>query len=247
MPETGFEANLTALSLLAEALTVPSTLDEALRHIARMTGKLMETEQTVLLLRDEERRELIVRTAVGIGGRNLREGHPIVLPDRLKSIFWRMRSLHQINWVDSGIDHIGFPILLVPLVMKGEHVGLLVTGKCRLQTQGFSPIRRRLFALVAVFASLVLENAKVYDFLRQQFAQRSRELIEANRREADGRDEAEHLMASSISDPNKVVRLLARSFYKELVRAGFDPGHVTVAAAQILECITNEPTTAPRK
>lgn len=49
-------------------------------------------------------------------------------------------------------------------------------------------------------------------------------------------------MISSLNNPNKVVRLLAESFYKELTRAGFSPGHITTAAAHILECITrNEP------
>jgi len=232
------ETSLQVLSVLSDVLTVPYTLDESLDRITSMTGALLETEQTVLLLRDEERRELVVRKRVGIDAPGIRVGHPLDVPERLKSILLRARSLRRINWVDSGIEAIGFPILVVPLKVKGERIGMLITGKSAGAEPGFSPVRRRLFVLVASFASVVIENAKVYDYLRQRFAHKSQELIEENRRDAATRDEAQQLMISSLRNPNKVVRLLAETFYRELARAGFGPGHVTTAAAHLLECIT---------
>jgi hypothetical protein len=230
--------SLEVLRILSAALTVPHSLDEGLQHVARMTGELMGTGQTVLLMRDEDRQELIVRTCVGIRSPNIRVGHPLVVPPRLKAILWRVRSLHQINWIEAGIEDIGFPIVVVPVCIKGERVGLLITGKPRTGVRRFALIQCRLFGLIAPFAALMIENGKVYDYLRQNFAQRSQELIEANRKEAGGRDQAQQLMISSLNNPNKVVRLLAESFYKELAKAGFSPGHITTAAAHILECIT---------
>lgn len=241
-----FETSLGVLRILSAALTVPHTLDEGLQHIARMTGELMATDQTVLLMRDEDRHELIVRTCVGISGRNIRVGHPLVVPARLKGILWNVRFLHQINWIEAGIKDIGFPILVAPISVKGERIGILITGKSRTAAAGFDTIHRRLFGLIAPFAALMIENGKVYDYLRQNFAQHSQELIEANRKEAGHRDQAQQLMISSLNNPNKVVRLLAESFYKELARAGFSPGQITTAAAHILECITrHEPNPAP--
>jgi len=230
--------SLEILRILSAALTVPRSLDESLQHVARMTGELMATGQTVLLMRDEDRQELIVRTCVGISSPNVRVGHPLVVPPRLKGILWRVRSLHQINWIEAGIEAIGFPIVVVPLCIRGERVGLLITGKPRTPTRRFDLIQCRLFGLIAPLAALLIENGKVYDYLRQNFAQHSQELVEANRKEARGRDQAQQLMISSLNNPNKVVRLLAESFYKELARAGFSPGHITTAAAHILECIT---------
>ena len=232
-----FETSLGVLELLSEALSVPRTFDESLDQITRITGRLMETGQTALMLRDEERGELIVRNCGGLKGTNIRVGHPLSVPPRLKSILWRIGSLHQINWVEAGIEDIGFPILVVPLRIRGSRIGLLATGKCRSGSSGYDPVRRKLFSLIASFAALLIENAKVYDYLRQQFAMHSKELIQANRTEASGRDETEHLMVTSVSNPNKVVRLLAESFYKELARAGFSPSHIMAASAHILECI----------
>ena len=235
-----FETSLRALTVLSDALTVPQPLEEGLNRITRMTGVLMETQQTVLLLRDEEREELIVRNRVGIDSNGVRVGHPLAVPPRLKSILWRLRTLHQINWIEAGIEDIGFPILVVPLRVKGEVIGLLITGKSCTNHPGFDTIQRKLYKLIATFASLVIENAKVYDYLEQHFAQRSQELAEANKADAVGSDSTHRLMITSINNPNKVVRLLAQSFYKELSRAGFAPGHITTAAAEILHCITRE-------
>jgi hypothetical protein len=235
-----FETSLEVLRLLSAALTVPHSLDEGLQHIARLTGELMATDQTVLLMRDEDRGELIVRTCAGISSRNVRVGHPLVVPDRLKRILWNVRFLHQINSIEAGIKDIGFPILVVPVSVKGERIGILITGKPRTPVNGFDTIPRKLFGLIAPFAALMIENGKVYDYLRQNFAQHSQELIEANRKEAGQRDQAQQLMISSLNNPSKVVRLLAESFYKELARAGFSADHITTAAAQILECITRQ-------
>ncbi len=234
-----FETSLQVLNLLTTALTVPQSLDQGLSHITQMTCTLMDTEQTVLLLRDEEHQELIVRQRVGITSRGIRVGHPLEVPPRLKNILWRVRSLHQINWVEAGIEDIGFPILVIPLKIQGECIGMLITGEGR--QDGFDQIQRKLYALVASFASLVIENGKVYDYLKQQFAQRSQELAEAySHKTEDGSFGTQQLMISSLTDPNKVVRLLAESFYKELDRAGFAPAHITTAAAQILDCITRK-------
>lgn len=238
MNPNDFATSLGALRLLANTLTVPHTLDEGLANITRMNCELMASEQTAILIRDEGRRALIVRACRGIHSPSLRVGHPLRLPERLERILWRTRYTHQINWVEAGIEHIGFPILVTPISVRGTRVGLLITGKGQAGTR-YDTIRQQLHVLIASFASLVIENAKIYDYLRQRFAERSRELILENRRETNGgRDEAEQLMISSLTNPDKVVRLLAESFYKELARAGFSAGNITMAAAHLLECIT---------
>lgn len=235
------ETGLNVLSVTTDALTTPCSLDEALSRITAMTGTILGTAQTAILLRDEGAEEFVVRACRGVDDKRVRVGHTVPLPERLKRILWRARSARQIGWVETGIQDLGFPMMFVPLRVKGERIGLLLTGvpEDRSRTR-FTPAERRLLVLVASVSSLVLENAKVYDYLRQRFAQQAHDLIEANRREANGRNEEERLMISSISNPTKVVRLLASSFYKELVRAGFSPGHITTAAAEILDCITRQ-------
>lgn len=238
MSATDVETSLGVLQLLADALTVPMPLRDALDQITRMTCELMQTDQAALLLRDVEQEIFVVRSCVGVNPQRVRVGHPLRLPPRLQSILWRTQNQHQINYLDTDLPEVGFPILVTPILVKGERIGLLITGKARLGSNGFDRLHRRVYRLVAAFSSLLIENAKVYDYLRQNFALHSQELLEENRRDAVTRGEPEQLMVSSLTNPNKVVRLLAESFYKELVKAGFAPGHITMAAAHILHCIT---------
>lgn len=242
MSTNDFENSLDVLKILSEALTVPRSLDEGLDQITSMTRKLMGTEQAGFLFRDEDTHNLILRSAVGIEGDKLRVGFPVDLPARLHSILWRLRNLHQINWVDSGIEGLRFPMIVMPITVKGERVGLLVASGARSgSNKPYDAIRRRLFSLIGSFASLVIENSKVYDYLRQHFAIKSQEFQAANVAAGKNISEDErlkNLMVLSLNNPTKVVRLLAESFYKELVRAGFNAGHITIAAAQILDCLT---------
>jgi len=234
------ETCVKVLSIATQAMTTPCTLDEALGRITGITGSLMETEQTGIFMRDEAREVFVVRSCTGVSGPNVRVGHPLVVPERVQRILWRLRYIRQIGGIDTGIEGLGFPMLVIPLRIKGERIGLLITSKPVHDAVQFGETKRQLFKLVSCLSSLVIENAKVYDYLNQQFAQRSHELLDANRADAGQNDETHQLMVSSLRNPDKVVRLLASSFYKELVRAGFSPGHITTAAAEILGCITRQ-------
>ena len=237
-----FEHNLSILTMLSEALTAPRSLDEALNHITTMTCTLMDTEQAAFLFREEERKELVVRTVVGIDSPNVQVGHALNVPARLQNILWQTRHLHQINWIYSGIDDIAFPILCIPILVRGARIGLLMAGGARDKSlsKPYDPARRRILTLISHFASLVIENSKVYDYLNQHFAAASRELRAQNRLDAEIRErtETEQLMVTSLKNPSKVVRLLTESFFKELVLAGFNAGHITTAAAHLLELLT---------
>ncbi len=237
MSETDAETGVKVLSMLSEALTEPQTLQEALEHITEMTASLMETRQTAILLRDEGREKFIVKTHLGIESSEIRTGHPLPLPDRLERLLWRMRTLRQIGYVEAGIEGLAFPMLVIPIKVKGERIGLLVTGKPQ-QDGRFPEIKRRLFVLIASFASLVIENDQAYAYLNQQFAQRSQELREASLQKGGETVDPNQLMVKSLKNPDAVVRLLASSFYKELVRAGFSANTIATASAEILDCLT---------
>ncbi|MFO7820588.1 MAG: GAF domain-containing protein [Lentisphaeria bacterium] len=236
------QTSLKVLSLTTDALTTPCSLDEALNRITTMAGEIMETEQTAILLRDESRRQFIIRSCTGFPQESGRVGHPLNIPQRLLDILWRIRIIRQIGGIETGITGLTFPLLVVPLKVKGERIGLLITAKPTAGFIKFNDTKRQMFVTIASLASLAIENAKAYDYLRQHFAQNSKDLIEENRRQANGGDETHQLMVSSLSNPTAVVKLLARSFYKELHKAGFSPDHITMATAEILSCITREET-----
>jgi len=248
MTNNEFEANLDVLEILTEALTNPRNLDDALEQITSMTCRLMDTTQAAFLLIDEENHQFIVQSAVGLQSAHVRKGHPLDVPERLQNILWRLQNLHQINWVDSGIEGIIFPIIAMPIRFKGKRIGHLLTGGARDTNATKNPARRKLFSLLAPFASLVIENAKATDLLSQRLAMRSQELLsDAFKESEDASKATEQLMVNSLQNPEKVVRFLAESFHRELSQAGFSPEHITIAAAKLLDCITNDLATRQTK
>lgn len=236
MANNDLQNSLIILKILVEALTLPRSLEEALQHITSATCKLMETNQAVFLLRDEERGELMVKSAVGMEQTSIRVGSDLVVHDRLKNILWNLKSIHRITWGKEGYDNIGFPILVSPITVKGVRVGVLATGAAQNVQAGSKPfdaVRQNLFAIIAPFAALVLENAKAYELLQQHFVLNSQEL----RQTPCERTNAEQVTVNSIGNQTKMVKILAESFCKELKRTGFQDMHVAIAASQMLDCI----------
>ena len=48
------------------------------------------------------------------------------------------------------------------------------------------------------------------------------------------------LIATTISNPARMVRYLTEAFYRELTAAGFDDSNVTIAAAHLVNCIIHQ-------
>lgn len=236
------EANLDVLELLSTALVIPQSLDEGLNQVVRMTCRLMETEQAVFLQLDEEHNCFIVRAVAGVDSPAVRLGCPLQVPERLQNILLKLQHQHAINWVDSGIDGLIFPIIAMPIHFKGKRLGHLLTGGSRDLPKTKEPARRKMLSLLAPFISLVIENAKANDLLSQRFAMYSRELLDQMQKEADDKEgrASETLMVNSVNNPLKVVRLLAESFHRQLTQAGFTPGQATVAAAHIVSCVNRQ-------
>ena len=150
MANNDLQNSLIILKILVEALTMPRSLDEALEHITSVTCKLMDTGQAVFLLRDEERKELMVRAAVGMERTSIRVGNDLAIHERLKNILWNLKNIHRISW-NEGYDNIGFPILCAPITVKGARVGILATGDAKHIQAGsrpFDAVRQNLFAII---------------------------------------------------------------------------------------------------
>ena len=229
--ETELDRNLDILEELSDALTEPINLEEGLRRIVKLTCRVLDSTQAAVLLMDEEKQRFIVNATVGLDPAIFREGSPLIVPDRLQTILFRLQNIHQINWIDSGLEGIQFPIIVMPLYFKGHRIGHLFAGGAKDPNAARDPLRRRLFSLLGPFASLIIENGKAMDLLNQRLALRPADL--ADEEVGDGNQ----LMINSIRNPAKVVRILAESFYRELRKAGFNDGHVTIAAAHLLDCI----------
>lgn len=244
-----FERSVDVLMLLNEAMKESYSVDEGLHKIVDLTCRLMGTTQAALLMLDEEKEAFIVRAPLGLEGTPLKDGEPLELPERLQNILFQLRSTHQINYINSGIQGLKFPIIAMPIFFKGNRIGHLITGGAIDPEQSRNPMRRKLFSLLGPFVSLIVENTKASELLEQHFALNDLAPLLSSSPQ-DAAKATSQLLVTSVRNPGKMVRTLADAFYRRLRKAGFNNGHITVAASQLLEDIVHppmEPETAPAK
>lgn len=61
------------------------------------------------------------------------------------------------------------------------------------------------------------------------------------------RKNVQGLVTASAEDPDRVVRIVAKAFYREMSRAGFDPKHVIRAASEIISELSKSVRSARQK
>jgi predicted ATPase/serine phosphatase RsbU (regulator of sigma subunit)/tRNA A-37 threonylcarbamoyl transferase component Bud32 len=94
-------------------------------------------------------------------------------------------------------EHRPRSLLCLPMIRQGEPVGLLYLENS-LTDDAFSPSRVELLDVVASQAAISLENAILYDEMEKRVQQRTRQLVEAERRAAVAHYEKEMAIARQI-------------------------------------------------
>jgi len=117
----------------------------------------------------------------------------------------------------------GRSMMSAPVRIEGRTVGVAnVAG------QGFTPADLALFEVVCLFIGQSVQVAQLQHLLASRFAR------EALARETDGP------APGAYRNPEEVARILARSFYKELARAGFEAPQIVGAASEIIDQLNNK-------
>ena len=116
----------------------------------------------------------------------------------------------------------GRSMMSAPVRIDGRTVGVAnVAGK------GFTETDLVLFEVVCLFIGKSIQVAQLQHLLASRFAR------EALAREAEGP------APTAYRNPEAVARILARSFYKELTRAGFEAPQIVGATSEIIDQLNN--------
>lgn len=117
----------------------------------------------------------------------------------------------------------GRSMMSAPIRIEGRTVGVAnVAGT------GFTQADLALFEVVCLFIGKSVQVAQLQHLLRSHFAR------QALAQEADG------VPPGAYRNPEDVARILARSFYKELSRAGFEAPQIVGAASEIIDQLNNK-------
>lgn len=154
----------------------------------------------------------------GLAGQVLASGTPLVIPDIAQSPY-----AHLARRSTGGL-------IVVPVPVDGRIAGTLNASAG--DAAAFpGPLALPTLQLIALYAGKAMHAAQLQGVLASRFAQL------ALLRDAP-------VSATAYRDPGRLARVLAKSFYREMVRAGFASGQIVQAATEIISELNSQLTRA---
>lgn len=222
-----------------QALLASGSLDDNLHSHAELAKRLVGAAScSVMLLNSESPDDLrmrlcasagelppaaadaLVASGEGICGQVLASGRALLVEDIARSAFAGL-ARHR---------RAALPALMsAPVRIDGRLVGVVnVTGAA------FSEAELHLLEVVALFIGKSVQVIQLQHLLASRFAQMAL-VRDAHERGHDGSGQRGGAApGTAYQNPEDVARILARSFYKEMTRAGFAPGQIVSAATELI-------------
>lgn len=212
------------------------TLEESLDQQAAMTTALIGASSCSIMLlgggEDEGTRmsmyarhgplpEEALRASVGrgegIAGRVLASGEALLVPDIGTSELAPLARRHA---------QAGTSLICAPIRIDGQLVGVINVASTRGQP-AFGETELHLLEVTALFIGKSIQVQQLQHLLDSRFAQMA--LLQ------EARAHAGDPVRLAYRNPEDVAKILARSFFSEMTRAGFEPAQIVGAASELIE------------
>jgi signal transduction protein with GAF and PtsI domain len=211
------------------------SLDDNLLQLAECAAKILDAENcSIMLLSDGESDNLRLRVCAnygylpdaaykesigkgeGIAGRVIASGRSILIEDITRSEFAaRARR----------VDDPRKSLMSSPVTINRRIVGV-VNISCHAQGGVFGGADLTLLEVVAMFIGKSIQVTQLQNILNSRFAQLA--LAQEAEKSLDGS------LGAALQNPDQVAKILAKSFYKEMARAGFGSSQIINAASEII-------------
>ena len=226
---------LAKLHDLSFFLQTQGGLEHSLTQMAGMAAKILNaTNCSIMLLdeRDEEDVRLRVfaahgelpeaafkettRKGEGISGHVLASGKPLLVADITQSDFIKVaRRLTQ------GAKS----LISAPLLIDGKIIGVINVTNPKTR-RAFNMDDLNLLEVAALFIGKSIQVVQLQGILNSRFAQMA--LAQEAQNTVGG------AVAAMSQKPNQMAKILAKSFFKEMTRAGFSSTQIIHAASEII-------------
>lgn len=226
---------LAKLHNLSFFLQTQGSLEDSLKQMAGMAAKLLNASSCSIMLLDE-RDEQDVRLRVfaahgelpqaafeevthegqGISGHVLQTGKSLLVEDITQSAFVQAaRRLTQ------GAKS----LISAPILIDGKIIGVINATDPK-SRRAFNMDDLNLLDVAALFIGKSIQVQQLQGVLNSRFAQMALA------------QEARHTMGDAVAamsqNPNQMAKILAKSFFKEMTRAGFSATQIIHAASEII-------------
>lgn len=214
----GFEDNLYRLTCMVADLLDAQRVSLMLQDAGEGAGARLKLAALYGELPDAAWREESAR-GVGIAGQVLQDAVPI-----------RVSDIHRSAWKQNARrPGAGGSFIACPLLLAGLTAGVLNISEPR-GRQAFSAADLELAELAATLMGRAIQVMRLTRLLDSRLAQMAMTL--------EGVQDACSMIALSAQDPEKLSKMLAKAFYKEMRHCGFTPNQVIHAAGEIISELT---------
>jgi GAF domain-containing protein len=215
-------------------------LDDNLLQLAERVAHVLSAENCSILLFTEGESDDTLRMRVcagfgplpdaaykesigageGIAGQVVATGKSILIEDI---------SLSEYAARARRADDLRKSLISAPITINRRIIGVVnVSG--RVHGEVFTLDDLNLLDVVALFIGKSIQAIQLQNILNSRFAQMA--LVQEAEKSLGGSIEA------ALQNPDQVAKILAKSFYKEMTRAGFGSSHIINAASEIISLLS---------
>jgi GAF domain-containing protein len=211
------------------------SFDDNMRQLAAMAAKVLNAENcSLMLLNDGEAENPRMRVCAsygplpaaaykestgkgeGIAGRVVATGKALLVED-----------IHQSEFAPLArrADDQRKSLISAPITINGGIIGVVnISGHA--QGRAFSSDDLSLLEVVGLFVGKAIQVVQLQNILNSRFVQLA--LVQSVEKDVGA------TLTSAVQNPDQVARIVAKSFYKEMTRAGFGSGQIINAATEII-------------
>jgi len=212
--------------------------EDALYAMTRLVGEMLSAGRVSLMLRDmtRDRRNRLRLVALhgtlpeaawseeaaedaGIAGRVFASGRSVCVDDISHSDF-----SSQARRPDVSASFIACPVMIA-----GQPAGVLNISEPA-ASECFSDSDLELAELAALVIGHAIQTMRLNSMLNSRFAQMALTL--------EGQGDSQSMTRLTAHNPERVARMLAKAFYKEMHHCGFTPNQIIHAAGEIISELT---------
>lgn len=157
----------------------------------------------------------------GIAGRVLETAQPLLIPDIARSEYAALAH---------GRERLGASFICAPVIV-GRHVIGVMNLCSRPGAPPFDADDLRLAEIVAALIGKSVQVERLQTLIRSRVAHAS---LAQQERQVVAR------LTDGAMPPARVAKLLAKSFFRDLSAAGFEPGQIIEAASEIIGLVSND-------
>ena len=229
------ETLLDRLHQLAGFSDSQGSLDEQLSALATLAAASLDAAQCSIMLYAESAAQLRLRVCAshgllpdaafaervahgeGIAGHVAASGIALLVEDISASPFATL-ARHDAR--------VGHSLMAAPVCVDGKSIGVINVTQPHQEGRVFTPSDLSMLKIVALFVGKSIQVVQLQNLLNSRFAQIA--LAQEAEKAIGG------VMLAQAYDTDKMARIVAKSFFREMTQAGFGARQIIQAASEII-------------